>query len=94
MRDEGILWVFGVGRVKECKSLKNYEKKNAIFTVKVDISQKSEIFYRGNVEINKMYVSGLNTLPCVWVFIIRVFKQGVKLHLAYLPNFFPFEPEY
>ena len=61
--------------MKECKSLKNYEKKNAIFTVKVDISQKSEIFYRGNVEINKMYVSGLNTLPCVWVFIIRVFKQ-------------------
>ena len=37
--------------------------KNAIFSVKVDISQKSETFYRGNVETNKMYVSRLNTLP-------------------------------
>ena len=36
---KGFCECLGVGRVKECKSLKNYEKKNAIFTVKVDISK-------------------------------------------------------
>ena len=79
---KGFCECLGVGRVKECKSL----KKNAIFTVKVDISQKSEIFYRGNVEINKMYVSGLNTLPCVHGFLLFAFSSRVYFNLQFSQN--------
>ena len=41
-----------------------------------------------------MFVFEIYTINVHVLVLTEIFNSNLKLHLAYLPNFFPFEPEY